>query len=84
MKKEHYQHVQSTVKLEQYSEYNTWMENEHDEYKLVSDLRVEPSEDLWIITTGRRYTGQLFVDLPSVELATEVLQYIQDSEILFV
>ena len=84
MKKEHYQHVQSTFKLDQYSEYNIWMENEHDERKSVSDLWVEPLGDVWIITTGQRYTGQLFVDLPSMELATEVLRYIQDSEILFV
>lgn len=88
MTKDHFAHVSEHFNLDQYFYANrpdAWRPT-REGAAISSTLYVEQDEDHGVGIRGRDARGEvcgIYVCLPNMQLAEEVLQYIKDTEIMF-
>lgn len=79
MKEDHWYHVESVFNIEEHSSWVSWYEGKAQ----IKNLIVHPTYNPHVVVD---YINgiELFHHLESRELAEEILQYIKDTEILFI
>lgn len=82
MKREHYLHVRDHFKLDSFHWFN--QPKVTDALINTNKLRIRPSIDGTHTIYDDEYKTHVVVCVPSEELAEEILQYIKDTEIMFI
>lgn len=84
MKKEHYEYVADRYNLYEYSNYNLF--DDDISRAICSEIfaRKTYSSSVYVISSCKRFDRGMIIRLPSLELAEEIVQFIKDTEILFV
>lgn len=85
MKREHYQHVVDTFNLTQYNIKNQIFRSDIEGQALSTHLETfyERTNERWGIKLAHRQGLCITLDIPSKQLAAEIVEYFKATEILF-